>query len=209
MRFSKVGLGVAAGIWLALVGAGIKAAMDYESAPGRGAAAPTRWPAETALGVPGRRARLILFAHPRCPCTRATVEELLEIVARAPEKAKLDVCFYRPSGAPAHWNRTDLWRRLVTQADVRLYDDEGGREAKRFGAATSGTVLLFDTRGRQVFSGGVTPLRGRTGDNMGRQAVLSFLLDGKTVAAKSPVFGCSLFEVLAGPATGTVPIGAR
>lgn len=192
MQWRKSWIFAAACAWLLLVGAGMKAAMDYEATPGASNPAPEQWPASSRISPPKAKPRLLVFAHPRCPCTRATFDELLEIAARAPDRAEIDVWFYRPSGAAANWNQGDLWRRVATQPGFKVHNDEEGREARLFGASTSGTVVLFDAQRRLVFRGGLTALRGKAGDSMGRQAVLSFLLDGKPVAAQSPVFGCSL-----------------
>jgi hypothetical protein len=77
---------------------------------------------------------------------------------------------------------------------VPSVDDEGGVEAKRFGVATSGHVLLFDRAGRLLFSGGITPARGHEGDSLGRDALIERLAGTRTISgpATSPVFGCPL-----------------
>jgi hypothetical protein len=75
-----------------------------------------------------------------------------------------------------------------------MVHDHDGVEARRFGAATSGQVILYDARGTLLFSGGITPARGHSGDSTGRDAILALLIDGSSEASETPVFGCSLFD---------------
>ncbi len=81
---------------------------------------------------------------------------------------------------------------LAALPGLTIWPDLGGEEARRFGMATSGHVLLYDPEGRRIFSGGITPARGHRGDNRGRQAVLDRILGTERGIAESPVFGCAL-----------------
>lgn len=71
--------------------------------------------------------------------------------------------------------------------------DDGGLEAARFHASTSGTVLLYSAAGRLRFEGGVTESRGHVGDNFGLDE-LSAALNATTASESrsSQVFGCAL-----------------
>src|SRR5882672_67889 len=61
-------------IWLSVVSCGMALVWSYNHRPGEAAAAPARWPADT--HVPRANGyTLVMLAHPKCPCTRATVEE--------------------------------------------------------------------------------------------------------------------------------------
>jgi hypothetical protein len=75
---------------------------------------------------------------------------------------------------------------------VSVAADDEGREHARFGVETSGHVLLYDAAGKLMFSGGITPSRGHSGDNTGRDAVVRLLRHGGVERTKTPVFGCSL-----------------
>jgi len=73
-------------------------------------------------------------------------------------------------------------------------EDAGGSVARQAGAFTSGQTLLYSAGGRLVFNGGITHSRGHSGDNKGREAIVSFL-EGRTLDQHiAPVFGCSLRE---------------
>jgi hypothetical protein len=77
--------------------------------------------------------------------------------------------------------------------DVHLIEDPGGCEAARFGAQTSGDVLLYGADARLLFRGGITPGRGHVGDNPGWDAIIRLISGGSTSLSEAPVFGCPLF----------------
>jgi hypothetical protein len=76
----KVGLGVC---WIGAAVLGLTLLMDYDSAPGMAAVAPDAWPAQSAIHRDPDGPTLVMLAHPRCDCTRASVGELAELMARA------------------------------------------------------------------------------------------------------------------------------
>ncbi len=185
MRHEVTVWAVAAG-WLAAVGIGFWVWERYDTTPGRAGAA------TDAAGEPPRDCwRLIVFAHPRCPCTLAALRELADIARAAPE---LSVCvlFVRPAGARDDWERGDSWDTAALIPGAEVGCDADGTEARRFGAETSGFAVLTNTTGRVVFRGGLTRGRGRTGESAGGRAVLTWL-GSRTGAATAPVFGCPLF----------------
>lgn len=185
-------------LWLVAVVSGMAVVLAYASASGAPATAPPRFPAETAVPRPAARALLVLFLHPRCPCSRATVSELAVLMAR--ERASLDavVLVLRPAGVDPGWERTDLWTAAERIPGVRVLVDEEGREARRFGARTSGQVLVYDANGTLVFSGGITAARGHEGDNAGRDDIQSLVETGRASGSHTQVYGCRLD----GPAGG-------
>jgi hypothetical protein len=140
---------------------------------------------------PDARWRLAVFAHPRCPCTRATLCELSELAAAAPELA-VRVSFVRPAGSPDGWERGELWDAAARLPGVAVGADADGVEARRMGAETSGQAVLIHPAGRVVFRGGLTPARGRTGASPGRAAVAAWL-ETEVGPAAAPVYGCPLF----------------
>lgn len=179
-------------VWLLAVGVGLRSAWNYESTPGRPASAGLMWPAQSHIRPAPERATLVLIGHPQCPCTRASVGELARLMARCQGKVTAYVLFVKPSGTPARWEKTDLWRSAEAIPGVQVRLDEGGVEAHRFHAATSGQTLLFDRTAQLRFSGGITAARGHAGDNAGRDAIVSLLETGSTPLTKTPVFGCAL-----------------
>jgi hypothetical protein len=78
-------------------------------------------------------------------------------------------------------------------AGVSAAWDPDGREARVFGAQTSGVVFLYDTHGELLFEGGITGSRGHAGENFGADRLAAALRSGRPGAGTpSPVFGCSL-----------------
>jgi hypothetical protein len=180
--------------WVMATGAGLLAVHSYEMTPGLTAEFQPVWPAGGRLRCDPGRANLVMLAHPRCPCTRASLEELSQLVDKCRVPLAIHVLFYQPREARERWGPEDLPRRAAAIPGVRVFQDPGGEEAARFGAETSGSVLLYDRQQRLLFAGGITAARGRSGDNLGLEAVIA-LLDGSAAQATSPVFGCSLRNV--------------
>jgi hypothetical protein len=179
-------------LWLAGVGWGMKQLLDRDSAPGVPAAAPAQWPVASSIarrpGVP----TLVLLLHPHCPCTRATLGELSRVVARTRGRFAIEMLFVVPNGKPASWAIGRLWRSSTDIPGAHVTLDPEGREARRFGAFTSGQALYYDARGQLRFSGGITPGRGNSGDNAGADAVVALATFVEPVYHDTPVFGCPL-----------------
>jgi hypothetical protein len=152
-------------MWAAAVLAALGALTVYKLEPGRPAELRERWPAGSSLTASAGRPTLVMFAHPRCPCTRASLAELRALLSRFSRHMTTHVIFMRPSGSAADWSRTDTWATASSLAGVRVAADVDGREAALFGATTSGHVVFYDTSGRLLFSGGITPARGHQGDS--------------------------------------------
>ena len=184
---------VFAAVWLTAAVGGLYLTWAYDNAPGVAPVAGPQWPADTLIVRATDRPTLVLLVHPQCSCTRATLGELTEALARAAVKPKTYVVFLKPSSMPDGWEKTDLWTMAAALPDATLVRDEDGVEAAHFGAATSGTTLLYDARGSLVFSGGITGSRGHAGDNAGRASVVALLNQKPGPSSATNVFGCSLF----------------
>jgi hypothetical protein len=183
-------------VWMVAVVAGLSVLWAYENTPGAAADAPARWPAGTSLTRAADRPTLIFFAHPQCSCTRASLGELAEILARATQRPRTHVVFLKPFGVARDWEKTDLWRTATSLPGVHVISDREGLEATRFGVMTSGQTMLYDKSGDVLFSGGITGARGHAGDNPGRASILALLDHGTTGFSWTSVFGCPLFALL-------------
>jgi len=181
-------------VWLMAIAAGRRVVLDHETRPGPAGLATPAWPAACRVARTPGTSTLLLFAHPHCPCSRASLAELARIMARRPGGAAAVVLFLRPEGFAAGWERTDLWRAAEAIPGVTALADPGGVEARRFGARTSGQVALFGPDGRLAFRGGITGARGHAGDNDGADAVLAGLAGEAQGTAATPTFGCPLFD---------------
>jgi hypothetical protein len=180
--------------WLGLCALGFAVVQRHQSAPGPAAKAPDLWPQESGLRAAVGRGTLLLFAHPRCPCTRASVDSLAWVLSRSRGRVAAYVVFYKPPEFAEPSASTALWRAASAIPGVTAVEDAGGREARRFGVATSGQALLFDAGGALLYRGGVTGARGHSGDNAGREALLALSVGRPALAAAAPVFGCLLLS---------------
>lgn len=173
--------------WLGGIAAAFAAWESYDATPGsRSRATATDRPASG-------RWSLVMYAHPHCPCTRASLTELRELLAHAPVDVDVRVLFVRPQAVADGWERGESWGIAASIPGVRVECDRDGAEARRSGAIVSGHVSLHDRDGRLAFQGGITKARGRTGDNPGRRAVLALLNGHSGLDHEAPVFGCPLF----------------
>jgi hypothetical protein len=152
----------------------------------------TLFPPSSGIRLVSDKPTLVLFAHTHCPCTRASLHELDGILAETQNKISVTVVFTIPDGVPADWEQGDLWNSAKGIPGLRVMRDQGGREARRFDVEGSGQVLLYSPSGKLLFSGGITASRGHEGDNVGRSAIVSFILHGRSAVNHTPVFGCSL-----------------
>lgn len=137
---------------------------------------------------------LIMLAHPKCPCTRASVEELSKLMAYGRGRLRAYLLFAKPNGYPDDWSKTDLWMTAASIPGVTVLFDDDGIEADRFGTSTSGQVILYDQTGKLQFRGGITQSRGHSGDNAGRSAVEALVSGRVPERDQTPVFGCPLFD---------------
>ena len=178
-------------VWLAAVAAGLRVLFHYENTPGAVGARPRVWPdsqIERALDRP----TLVMLAHPRCPCTAASVGELAQIMARLQGKVVASVLFVRPKDAGPEWDDTSLQRSAQAIPGVKVFFDADGVDARRFGAETSGHTFLFGADGRLLFSGGITGSRGHAGDNAGESAIVALVNNQIPARSEALVFGCAL-----------------
>lgn len=167
---------------------------QYQNAPGEPAQAPEQWPSESRLPPASKEATLLVFAHPHCPCTDATMEELARLVSHVRESVRVHAVFLQPERFGDDWTTSSLWHRAEAISSVRTWRDPGGQETTRFGVRTSGQVLLYGTDGSLRFQGGITGSRGHEGANAGR-AALSAILSGKEPeTTQTFVFGCAMQE---------------
>lgn len=181
-------------VWVLTLLSGFGYLMSYANTPGELFPSPVRWPESANIHRIEQRPTLVMFIHPDCPCTRASVEELSRVVARCQGRADVHVVVLLPCELPSGWEKTDLYRQAAAIPGVTMHIDHGGMEACRFHATTSGHTVLYDAAGHLVFQGGITLARGHSGDNAGESAVVNWLVTGRAGPPDAPVFGCALFS---------------
>jgi hypothetical protein len=167
--------------------------LTYENTPGQSGNPPRSWPSDSIQIVrPAGKFTLVMLVHPDCPCTEASLTMLERLMAQVSGRLKAYVVFSRPASRETDVRVSSLWRRAVTVPGLTSISDIGGVEIERFGGSVSGQTMVYDPRGRLVFQGGITGARGHEGANSGMDSVIQLVQGESNVAARSPVFGCSL-----------------
>jgi hypothetical protein len=185
-------------LWLSGVVIGLALVTNHDFAEGAAGPSPLDWPSRSLLPHSDHDYTLVMFAHPRCPCTRASLEELTKLLARNQNSVSKWVVFYRPSGADDSWEQTDQCQTAGKIPGVHIASDMDGAEAKLFHAQTSGHTLLYGPTGKLLFSGGITVARGHAGDNDGRSAIEAILSKSLPTTRETPVYGCPIIPPTAG-----------
>jgi len=205
-RRVPIATAIAGLVWLAVIVTATFLMFAYAATPGDGGAPPAVWPSASHVARDSSKPTLVMFVHPRCPCSRASVGELAVLMAHVQGKAIVRVLFLHPAGTNPGWVETSPWHEAAVIPGVAVQRDEDGAEASLFGMKTSGDSVLYAADGRLLFHGGITISRGHSGDNPGREALQALLQNQPAQLAQTPAFGCALFA----PGTSTAaPIACR
>jgi hypothetical protein len=178
--------------WLVCVTAGLTLLWHYDWTPGEAGKPIARWPANSSIALSPQTPTLVMFIHPQCPCSRASLAELKRIVTPNPGRVNVQLLFFLPADADPQWAHTDVYETAQTIPGAHVQLDKANAEARRFGAKTSGYTLLYDPAGHLLFSGGITQGRGHIGDNEGCRAVAALLSGERPEVENTKVFGCPL-----------------
>ena len=193
------------GLWVAVLATGFTALARYDETPGAmSTQAPTRWPQLSRLHRTSGLPTLIVMLHPRCSCSRATLDNLARTMSRLKNKVHVDLVFVGPHGSEG-WGEGDLFKIAREIPSAESFQDTTGREHKLFGALTSGETFLYSSDGSLVFHGGITEGRGHEGDNDGLDAVEDFVQQGTSERSGTAVFGCGLVLPPAARAGDSLP----
>jgi hypothetical protein len=179
-------------LWVIVAVAGLFALAHYANTPGAAAQPPQDWPPNSAITISPTGDTLVMFVHPHCPCTTASLNELQRLIAQCAEPVTTWVVLYKPAGAPAGWEQTNNWHLALAVPGARVISDSDGVEARRFHAMTSGQTLLYDSNGHLLFSGGITAQRGHEGENAGESSIVDLVNSAKSECRETPVFGCAI-----------------
>jgi hypothetical protein len=194
----KVGVLSAFGlIWALTLGANLWRVEQVENTPGAASSA-RGWSADAALKLATDHDTLVMFVHPQCPCTDASVQELAEVMTNCRGQLAAAVVFFRPTRESDGWAKTRSWEAARAIPGVETLIDPGGALARQFDAKTSGQVFVYEPSGRLLFSGGITDSRGMAGDNAGASAIVELVRGEPKAFAELPVrtrvFGCAILE---------------
>jgi hypothetical protein len=164
----------------------------YSNTPGHVLPQPRQWSRDTKVLLASDRPTMLVTLHPRCVCSRATLEELARLLAQITAPIQIEILLYQPDAASNSWAESDLTIQARSIPGVAVQADPNGLKAASFGMSVSGHTAVYAPNGDLLFSGGITRSRGHAGDNAGRAAIVSILSNRQAAISRTPVFGCSI-----------------
>jgi len=194
MKRSAIVVAILIPLWVITIGVGIFVLMKYEFTPGIGGMPGAHWPSNTQIPLSIDRPTLVMFVHPQCPCTRASIIELGKLITNYKNRLKAYVLLFSPKSVPSGWDRTALRNSAQSIPGVIVLSDIDGIEASRFHSVTSGQTMIYNPHGQLLFSGGITAARGQEGDNPSLNSAKLALDIQSSKTRKTLVFGCSLIS---------------
>ncbi|MEM9066185.1 MAG: hypothetical protein AAGB51_11920 [Planctomycetota bacterium] len=183
------------GVWLALAIAGFIGLGVYANTPGRPTTGILRWPSDSGLALCEHSPTVVVFLHPRCDCSHATLANLARALPGLSAAPRIIGVLGHPLDKdPEDWCVGSLRTSLSRLPNSELRFDPEGVEAARFGATTSGHVMVFMPTSEPVFSGGLTIARGHEGRNGALDMFVRLLAahEAPPQLTCRPVFGCEL-----------------
>jgi hypothetical protein len=165
----------------------------YKFTAGQQVQAPARFPAALNARLDTHVPTLLLFAHPKCTCTEATIAELGRLKEKLGSKiaVRVYVSYDQKDYSPEHEEIENTARKI---ANIEVEKDPDRIVAKEFGALTSGQTVLYAPEGNLMFQGGITESRGHEGDNPGVREITRIVSAPfiKNSYGRFPTFGCHL-----------------
>ena len=185
---------LAGGLWLFAIFVGLSILFRYQTTAAPKAKAPHKWPQTSELAANPTGYTLVMALHPRCPCSRASIGELQNIMAYFPETLSTYLLFYKPQSFPEDWEKDALWHQAANIPGVTRIIDSNRHEGQIFNAITSGQSALYSPEGLLLFSGGITAGRGHYGDNPGKTTVINAIRTSNTTFKETLTYGCPIVE---------------
>ena len=174
-------------IWLVLCVTGFVALAAYSTDAGEQAPAPNK--------IEVAKPKLMMFIHPKCTCTRASVVELHKLVDGVDTDVDIIAYFVEYNSLENTLEESEHWKKLARHDEIIRKRDPEGTKASKYGALTSGHCVLYDANGKLIYQGGITPSRGHEGKSPGQAKILNHLnRTGNTEYSREAVFGCPTFN---------------
>lgn len=167
---------------------------SYKFTEGAQVKAPARIPASVSSVLDSRVPTLILFAHPKCTCTEATLVELAKLKKELGTRiaVKVYISYDQQDYNEDHEKIENEARRIP---HVTVEKDMDRVVAGQFGALTSGQTVLYAPEGNLLYQGGITGSRGHVGDNPGVREITRIVTSPFIIVdsrERLPTFGCHL-----------------
>jgi len=165
---------------------------DFTWRAGESGNPPLHWPKDISSPKLTDRPLVLVFLHPQCPCSRATLDELAVAMTHTRERFQFVAVFEKPAGRNDDWIKAELWKRAEGISGLSRVIDVDGKLVNAFHAKTSGDTVVYSPEGILLFHGGLTPGRDHRGSNAGRTFLETWTRETPPETVTSPVFGCPL-----------------
>lgn len=111
--------------------------------------------------------KIILFAHPECPCTLASIRELKNLAVKYNFEPLVVFSELKniENSLKVIGNELNDNKTIVKKLKITSIIDENNEIIKKHNFQTSGFTLLFDNYYNLIYTGGVTPYRGHIGES--------------------------------------------
>lgn len=123
LRYLRLKPAILSVVWTLTIAAGMNAVWKHELSPGTVALPSHMWPVASKLPPPSNTPVLVMLAHPRCPCTRASIGELAKLMASLQGRLSSHVLSYTPKHSSLDWQETDLWASAQAIPGVQVSAD--------------------------------------------------------------------------------------
>lgn len=120
-----------------------------------------------------RKETLLASSHLECPCSKAAIEGIAQLMA-SDGNLNPPVVFFTPQNSP-ECGGSDLCEDVRRIPGERVLSDRDGLAGQCFSARTSGQVLVYNSRGHLLFNGDLPPRRELVGPNRGFDAICAIV----------------------------------
>ena len=119
--------------------------LTYANTPGKAGSTSTSWPESSQLSRNNERPTLIMFMHPHCPCSRASIDELALLMAHCQGRVDAHVLFIQHAAMAPDWVVTDTWREAALIPSVTV-DRARGSGARHVSLASKPPATQYPIR---------------------------------------------------------------
>ncbi|MDA8792481.1 hypothetical protein N9N67_04500 [Bacteriovoracaceae bacterium] len=178
-------------IWSIGIISGLVITYEYSLGSGEKSQLKSSWPNESSLKFNPGKYNLVMFLHPECTCSKASLFHFKEILSEI-KHDNLDskIIFTMPKEKEKEWINSALVKEVKEAGSIQLIFDQSSEEFKRFDAKTSGQAFLFSPSKDLLFNGGITDSRGHIGYNQGEDFIINTLNKRGLASKDVDVFGC-------------------
>ena len=181
-------------VWLIAISTGLYFLYQYQNKNGELGTSSSHWIESSNIHFEENKNNVLMFLHPYCPCSRASLNELAKILSHKIKPSTVKIILAKPESKDSNWVYESPLYKITKELNFQSLIDKNSHESKLFEAKTSGLVLIFNKDKKLMFRGGITDSRGHEGDNKGAQKALTIL---QSISSQSLeeffVFGCEIY----------------